>query len=357
MVMLEIRDITKWFDDTPVLNGVSAEVQQGEIFAIIGPSGAGKSTLLRIINLLEGETQGSVLLDGVDIKSGKTHMIRRRMGMVFQKPAAFNTTVYENVALGLRFRGFPESTIKKKVADGLTLVGLAGFEERRAKTLSGGEMQRVALARVMVTDPDLLLLDEPTANLDPVSVERIEDLIIRINREYSTTIIMSTHDMFQGQRLAHRIGVMMNGRFAQVGTTREIFITPFDRNVARFIGIENIIDGNILSADGGIALIDAGGIVIEAVTPNPAGTPVSLCIRPQDIAVSCSTEHAGSVRNVLSGHVVAVSPLGPLNRLTLDCGIRMSALITWKATEELGLEEGSPISASFKASAVHVVER
>lgn len=355
--MLDLRDITKTFGDSEVLRGVSAEIQKGEIFVIIGPSGAGKSTLLRIMNLLETPGRGDLLFDGICVHTETSLAFRRRMGMVFQKPAAFNTSVYENVALGLRFRGVPEAIVRQKVADGLSLVGLSGFEERKAKTLSGGEMQRVALARVMVTDPEILLLDEPTANLDPVSVDMIEDLILRINRDYATTIILSTHDMLQGQRLAHRIGVMMDGRFAQVGTPREIFSAPQDRYVARFVGIENIINGSITANDGGIARVKADGALFEVVTPLPPGTDVALCLRAEDIALSRSAEHAGSVRNLLSGRVSAITPMGPLNRITIDCGIRITAVVTWKATDDLGLQEGQQICASFKATAVHVMGR
>ena len=277
--------------------------------------------------------------------------------MVFQKSAVFNTSVYENVAIGLRFRKLPEADIKRKVEEGLGIVGLSGFETRMSKTLSGGEMQRVALARVMVTNPDLLLLDEPTANLDPVSVEMIEELILKINRELGVTILMSTHDMVQGQRLARRIGVMIDGRFAQMGTPREIFSAPHDRYVARFVGIENIIEGTVVSKDGGMATVDAAGVIVCAVTPLQAKTDVYLCLRPEDIAVSSSAEHAGSIRNVLPGRVSAITPMGPLNHLIIDCGFRLVASITWKATEELGFKEGSLVYVSFKASAVHVVKR
>ncbi|MCP1715027.1 tungstate transport system ATP-binding protein [Methanocalculus alkaliphilus] len=353
--MLRIDGISKRFGETDVLSGISADIEQGEFFTIIGPSGAGKSTLLRLINLLDTPTGGSISLDGISIHSDRSLEVRRRMGMVFQKPAVFKSTVYENIALGLRFRHEPESRIKEKVSESLDLVQLGGFEGRKAVTLSGGEMQRVAIARVMVTDPDLLLLDEPTANLDPVSVGVIEDLIIRINREFGTTIIMSTHDMFQGQRLAHRMGVMVDGTFAQIGTSREIFTTPHDRYVARFVGIENLIDGIISSTDGGIATIDAGGVKVQVVTPLSAGNRVTVCLRPEDIAVGLHPDHAESVRNVLQGTVVSITAMGPLTRLTLDCGIRLVAVVTWKAAEELGIEDGSTISASFKATAAHVL--
>lgn len=355
--MLELRNITKRFGDSDVLRGISAEISEGEIFTIIGPSGAGKSTLLRIISLLEPPTDGDILFNGLSIISDRSLETRRRMGMVFQKSAIFNVSVFENVAIGLRFRHVNDETIKKKVADALDIVGLAGFEERNGKTLSGGEMQRIALARVLVTDPDLLLLDEPTANLDPVSVRMIEELILRIHKKFNTTIIMSTHDMFQGQRLAHRIGVMINGRFAQFGTPREIFTTPNDRFVARFVGVENVIDGRITSKDRGIAFIQADGISIQVLSPLPVGTDVTVFFRPEDVAISASSEHAGSIRNVFPGRVLSVTPMGPYSRIHVDCGVPLLAMITYKATEELGLREGSIVCASFKATAPHVVLR
>ncbi|MFA5254427.1 MAG: ATP-binding cassette domain-containing protein, partial [Methanoregula sp.] len=172
-------------------------VKKGEIFTLIGPSGSGKTTLIRLIDLLDRPSSGRLVFDGTDTNAAESVRIalRRRMGMVFQKPVVLNTTVSENVAFGLKFRGQYSRDSTKTINEALDLVGLSGFGSRKAVTLSGGEMQRVALARAMVTGPDLLLLDEPTANLDPVSSAAIEDLIIRINREMHTTIVLSTHDM------------------------------------------------------------------------------------------------------------------------------------------------------------------
>ncbi len=356
--MIELQGIYKRFGEKDVLRDVNARIADGEIFALIGPSGSGKSSLLRLINLLDAPSAGRVLVDGVDIHADRSRELemRRRMGMVFQKPAVFNTTVYENIAYGLRFRGVPERAIRETIRDVLSVIGLEGYGKRRAKTLSGGEMQRVALARAMVTDPDILLMDEPTANLDPVSTETIERLVHRINREFGTTIVLATHDMVQGQRLAERIAVMMDGTFSQVGTPREIFALPKDRDVARFVGIENIIEGVVESNDGGIAVIDASGVRVEAVTPLQTGVKVCLCIRPEDITLGYARKAGTSARNVFPGKIVAIRPLGPLTRLVIDCGFELVSLITWKAAEELGVQEGTEIVVSFKASAVHVVQ-
>ena len=177
--MIELAGVRKQFDEKIVLDGVAGRIDRGEIFAVIGPSGSGKSTLLRLIDLLDTPTGGTIRVNGTDIHAGKSLAIQRMMGMVFQKPAVFNTTVAENVAVGLRFRGAREAAIREKVEEALDMVGLAGYGDRRARTLSGGEMQRVALARAMVIEPAILLMDEPTANLDPVSVATIEDLVVR----------------------------------------------------------------------------------------------------------------------------------------------------------------------------------
>ena len=356
--MIELIDVSKRFGDTVVLAGVTARVERGEIFAVIGPSGAGKSTLLRLINLLDRPEGGKIRINGIDIHAEKEQRlrIRRMMGMVFQKPAAFNSTVYENIAVGLRFRGADEGVIRKKVRDALDVVGLAGYEERRARTLSGGEMQRVALARAMVIEPEVLLMDEPTANLDPVSVGMIEELVLRINRDLGTTIVISTHDMYQGQRLAHRIGVLMDGAFAQVGTPREVFTVPASREVARFVGIENIIEGVVVASGNGKSAIDVGGIPIRAVSPLPPGEDVCLCIRSEDLRI-VQPDGEGGVPggNSLPGTVTSIAPRGPFSRVTVDCGFALSSILSWKAVDSLGIREGSRVVVSFAPESVHVV--
>lgn len=357
--MIELQHITKSFDDTQVLSDVNAVIKDGEIFAVIGPSGSGKSTLLRMINLLDSPTAGRILLDGTDIHGEHSQPLafRRRMAMVFQRPAVFNMSVYENIAYGLRLRHLPEEEIREKVGWALEVIGLSGYEKRQARTLSGGEMQRVALARAVVTAPAVLLMDEPTANLDPVSTAAIEELVVRINREQGQTVIISTHDMHQGQRLAHRIGVLMGGVFSQVGTPREVFATPKNKHVARFVGIENILSGEITDTSNGVVTIDVGGgVQVQAVAPFQAGTRVCACIKPEDITLYLVDGSLISARNVLAGTVTKMKAYGPLNHLTIDCGIPLTVLITWKSAEDLEIRVGARVRLSFKASAVHVVE-
>ena len=357
--MIRIEAVTKKFRETEILKTISLRILKGEIFTLIGPSGSGKTTLLRLINLLDTPTTGKIVFDGTDTSENeKVRLsVRRRMGMVFQKPAVLNTTVAENVAFGLKFRGVERSQIESRVQSALDLVGLPDFSKRRATTLSGGEMQRVSIARAMVTEPDVLLLDEPTANLDPVSSEIIENLILRINRELHTTVILSTHDMLQGQRLADRIGVIMDGRIVQVGTTNDIFYHPAGKDIARFVGIETILNGIVTTNDGGHASIDSGNAIFEAITTIPPGQRVMLFIRPEEVTIAIRDGDLPktSVRNQLTGTIKKMLPFGPFIRVTIDFGSPLTALVTRRSSDELGLAVGLTVIAGVKATAIHVI--
>jgi len=238
LTVLKIQHLYKRYTDRYVLEDINLEVERGEFFTIIGPNGAGKTTLLRLIDLLDSPTSGKIVFDGIDTsKCSETEKIhlRRRMAIVFQNPVLFNTTVFENVAYGLKIRGVDKSTIRKKVADVLELVGLANLWNRQATTLSGGEAQRVALARALVVEPEVLLLDEPTANLDPRNTAIIEKAILNVNKERKTTVVMATHNMFQAKRLAHRIAFLFYGKILEVGKPEEIFTNPKDSRTEAFI--------------------------------------------------------------------------------------------------------------------------
>lgn len=357
--MIRIERLSKKFNGAETLKEIDLEIKAGEIFTFIGPSGSGKTTLLRLIDLLDRPTSGRIVFDGEDTAVSETKQlaIRRRMGMVFQKPAVLNATVAENVAFGLKFRNIPWEEIATRVPKALELVGLPDLSGRRAPTLSGGEMQRVAIARAMVTEPDVLLLDEPTANLDPVSSDLIEDLILRINKKFHTTIIMSTHDMIQGQRLADRIGVIMNGRLVQVGSSAEIFYQPSGREIARFVGIDAIHGGTVIENRGGHALIRVRETCFEALTDIREGRRVVLYIRPEEVSLMPHDASLvrSSVRNHFTGRITKMVPSGPFVRVTVDCGFILTSLITRRSCTELGLLVGTNVVAGIKATAIHVL--
>ncbi|HUT38149.1 MAG TPA: ABC transporter ATP-binding protein [Methanoregula sp.] len=357
--MIRVTGLSRRAGGKTILESVNLEIHRGEIFTFIGPSGSGKTTLLRLIDLLDMPTTGTIIFDGTDTAASNPVRlsIRRRMAMVFQKPAVLNTTVAGNVAFGLKFRGIEKSEIDSRVPEALDIVGLLHLADRKAITLSGGEMQRVAIARALVTRPEVLLLDEPTANLDPVNTELIENLILAIHRTFHTTIILSTHDMIQGQRLADRIGVIIDGRMVQIGSTNDIFYQPVCKDIARLVGIDTNLKGVVKSNDRGHAEIEIGGSIFEAITSTPADQQVALYIRPEEVTLklpdsgSCKT----SARNQLSGTITRMVQFGPFIRVTVDCGSPLTALITRRSCGELGLTIGTVVTAAVKATAIHVI--
>jgi tungstate transport system ATP-binding protein len=358
MSLIEVADLTHSYGERKVLQDLNLGIGRGEVFALIGPTGAGKTTLLRIIDLLEVPGSGEIYFDGKCIpRSGKQRLeIRRRMSFIHQKPQVFNLSVYDNVACGLRWRGERKNRIAEKVDHILEMVGLKGYENRNARTLSGGEAQRVALARSLVLEPEVLLLDEPTANLDPVSTAKIEQLISYVARQHNATMIMATHDMSQGQQLAGRIGVLLNGRLAQTGNATDIFRSPQNEEVAHFVGMENIMEGVVIASNEGIAMVNIGGDALQAVSSYPVGKEVYACIRPEDITLALSSTRS-SARNSFQAKVTRVTTLGPLSRVEIDCGFRLVALVTRISAEELNLQAGREVYATFKATGVHIMER
>jgi tungstate transport system ATP-binding protein len=356
--LLELRDIGQTREGRDILKGVNLGIDRGEVFALIGPTGAGKTTLLRIINMLDKPGRGVLLYDGTDTASSDKFRLesRRRMAFVLQKPVVFNSTVYYNIACGLKWRGIDKPRVLKKVNEMLDITGLTGYEARNARTLSGGEMQRVAIARAVATDPELLLLDEPTANLDPVSTAKIEDILAGIIKQNTITVVMATHDMAQGQRLADRIGVLADGELVQIGTPGEIFTHPRSRGVAEFVGMENLLEGVIASCEGEMALIDVNGTMIEAVTDCNVGEEVSVGLRPEDITIAMS-RLSSSARNSLAGIITWTVSSGPLCRVEIDCGFPLVALVTKRSAEEMGLVKGTRVYATFKAVSLNIIRR
>ncbi|MDH7597395.1 MAG: phosphate ABC transporter ATP-binding protein [Methanothrix sp.] len=216
--MIRIEGVSVERNGRQILDDINVDVRTGETLGIIGPTGAGKTTLLRVMDLIEVPSKGRVLFRGEALKNeGERLAARRRIGVVFQRPVMLRGNVYDNVAYGLRIRHLSKDEIDGRVKAALSDVGLEGYERRPAGMLSGGEMQRVALARALAISPELLLLDEPTANLDPRTSYVIEDLISRAKMR-GMTVVISTHDLPQAVRLADRIVIIMDGRVVSSGS-------------------------------------------------------------------------------------------------------------------------------------------
>ncbi|MCK9441747.1 MAG: phosphate ABC transporter ATP-binding protein [Methanothrix sp.] len=225
MALLEISSLGKSYGKAEVLKGIDLTVERGEILGLIGPTGSGKTTLLRLVNLLDEPSTGSILFEDREV-SGRPEReklsMRRKMAMVFQKPVMFKASVEENVSFGLRMRGRVDAKeMRGQTKEALAAMGLSGYESRDANTLSGGEMQRIALARAWVLQPELLLLDEPTANLDPGSAASIDRLLHSL-ADSRTAVILATHNMQQCRKLADRVAVLQAGRLVAVGKSEEI---------------------------------------------------------------------------------------------------------------------------------------
>jgi len=226
--ILALQDVHKGYGNKEVLRGLDLEVGAGEIFGVLGPSGAGKTTVLRLMGLLEVPDRGHVLIHGRALAPGSPEALtqRRRMCIILQNPALFRASVFDNVAYGLWLRGVPEEEIRGRVFAALDFVGLLDRAHDRAGRLSGGEQQRVAFARAAVLRPEVLLLDEFTSNLDPANVRLLEQATRRYRRETGCTVVVVTHNPFQAKRLADRVGLLLEGRFVEVGPTEEVFETP-----------------------------------------------------------------------------------------------------------------------------------
>lgn len=358
MSFIKTEGLGKKYGDKEILKGIDIAVEKGDVFTVIGPTGAGKTTLLYLLDLLTMPSAGRVYFDGADVTIQKRARFeaRRRMAFVLQKPVLFNAGLYDNIACGLRWRRLNRGKIRRTVDEILDMVDLSSYRDRDVGTLSGGEVQRVAIARALAIGPEALLLDEPTANLDPRSTSRIEALITKIIQQYRTTTIMTTHDLAQGQRLSDKIGVLISGRLEQAGSWSEISLAPQNRKVAEFIGIENIIDGVIAVAAEGVVTVKTGGGMIEAVSEREMGEEVCVCIRAEDITLARS-QAISSARNSFPVEITKVIIAGPLAWVRADAPFALTALVTKGSAERLDLKAGTTVYATFKATRVHLVAR
>jgi tungstate transport system ATP-binding protein len=342
-----------------VLDVPHVALQAGEILAVVGPNGAGKSTLLRVLGLLEPPEAGTIRLRGATVvPGGSTLAWRRRMAVAFQDPLLCDTTVAANVALALRLRRGHEGAAGERVTGWLERLGIAHLAARGARSLSGGEAQRVSLARAMVVNPEVLFLDEPFSSLDPPTREALIADLEPLLHQARTTTLFVTHDRQEALRLGHRIAVLMEGRIAQLDRPEVVFAAPADEEVARFMGIETILPGRIVEQRGGLAVVDVGGITLEGLGDLPGGASVLVCLRPEDVTL-CRVDAGPGVpttaRNRMLGRVGRLMPLGPQVRVRVEGPVAVTALITRQSRDELNLRHGDAVLATFKASAVHLL--
>jgi len=356
---LEVKNLVHYYGDRKILEIERFAVEPGEVLAVIGPNGAGKSTLLRIINLLEKPDRGEIYLEGKMIGDSQVTLAeRRKMAMVFQDPLLFNQSVFANVAYGLKLRKLSEQKIRDRVSAILEKMKIDHLSSKPAWQLSGGEAQRVSLARALVIQPEVLFLDEPFTFLDPPTRESIREDLVRLIREMKLTTVYVTHDRTEALIVADRIVMMERGMILQDGSPFEVFNYPASEIVANFVGVETILPGRPVSSWDGLTRIEIDGSEIEVVGEYKDNEKVLVCIRPEEVLIEeAGEEHHTSARNHFLGRVAGLLNMGALIKVDLDCGFPLVSYITKQSREELGLEVGSVVRAAFKASAVHVIRK
>jgi len=350
--IVALRNVTKTFGNRRALDDVNLQIREGEILACLGPNGSGKTTLLKILAFIEEPTKGEIHFGGVQVSDQNRGQVRMESTMVFQKTVLFSTSVYNNIAYGLKIRGMSKTKMDEEVRKALSLVKLEGFEKRQAKKLSGGEQQRVTLARALVLNPRLLLLDEPTANLDPKNASIIEEAIAMVNRELGTTVVIATHNMFQAKNLPQRVALITEGQIGEVGEPAQIF-GRLSKTLASFAALDNTFMGEAKITDDGATLVNIGNGVEIMATIQRVGQ-VAIFVSPEDIILS-KNRLTSSARNVLGGKIIEISDLGSVVRLKVDVGKPFTVQITKRSFKEMGLNLNAEVFLTFKASSVQTI--
>ena len=324
------------------LQDVSFTLPKGAWGVVLGPAGSGKTTMLETIAGIRAATAGRVILRGVDVTTHSPDA--RRVGMVYQHGYLFpHLTVEENIAYGA------DVTAAREVAERL---GADAFNARAVTSLSGGERQIVALARALAPSPDIVLLDEPFAALDPRRRVRVRAELRRLQREREMTVLHVTHDFVEAGTVGDLAIVMERGSVAQLGAPDVLFRKPSSASIAEFLGAENVFSG-VISGSGTLQFA-GDGIELTGVGEHPGGAGHAV-IRAEDVTIARERAASTSARNVLEGAVMEVAVDGPLARVTMGVGrTTLLAVVTRGAAEELGLAPGIPVVASIKATAVHL---
>lgn len=349
MAGVALGDVTKRFGAVEAVSHVTFQVEEGEFFSLLGPSGCGKTTLLRMLAGFISPTAGVISIGGQNVTGLPPE--KRDVGIVFQNYAIFpHMNVYDNIAFGLRMRKLDRAEIDRRVRSALEQVGLRGYEKRYQREMSGGEQQRVALARVLVTEPRILLLDEPLSALDKKLREEMKYWIRDLHAQLRITAIYVTHDQGEALTMSDRIAVMRNGAIEQIGTPREVYEQPKTRFVTDFIGESNIVPVRVIDANYHFARVQLAEFTVnvpvqEHVSP---GQAVSLVVRPEHILLG--TDDSRPDLNVLTARVTNELYHGSLIRYELQVGEHSLVAESQNTQEQELYPVGAEIGVGWKPS-------
>jgi len=361
--MIEVRELSLEFDAFS-LEEINLKVEEGEHFVILGPTGGGKTILLECVAGLRAPKRGKIWLKGRDITNLAPE--ERGIGYVPQDYALFPfLSVEENIVFGLRLRRLPPAEIGRRLQRFSQMLGIGHLLRRSPQNLSGGEKQRVALARALIIDPALLLLDEPFSAVDPGTQAELQLELKRLHQRLGLTILHVTHDFEEAFVLGDRIGVLWEGRIAQVGTPEDVFYAPCNRQVAQFLGIKNIFAGQVLELRHDTLYISWQGHTIQAYAPSdPPPSTVFFCIRPEEVMIIRPDRplRANIKENLLSGQIVDQIPRGATytlffkaDGLRLERDYHLEIQIPRHAYQRLNLARGKRVTVSLKKSAIHLL--
>jgi molybdate transport system ATP-binding protein len=330
------------------------------VMILFGPSGSGKTTILRCLAGLEQPEAGTISFnDQVWFDATATVNVppqARGLGYMTQDYALFpNYTVEGNIAYGLG--GLSVQEKKARVSEALSLLQIEQLAQQRPGQLSGGQQQRVALARAIARRPRLLLLDEPLSALDaPTRIKLCRDLRLLLTQLVIPSVVV-THDWTEALALGDHIAVIDDGRVLQTGKPQDVFSRPINAEVARVVGVETVIEGTVREVRDELATVQVGPVVLTAMALPGIESKVLVCLRAEDVTLELAGSAETSARNHPRGRVQAITSLGALVQVTIDCGFLLTALVTHSARHDLELVVGSDVRAAFKAGAVHLIPR
>ncbi|MEW6544825.1 MAG: ABC transporter ATP-binding protein [Nitrospirota bacterium] len=356
-----VAEFEKRYDGGPAV-AVSFRLPVGRpsVLVLFGPSGTGKTTVLRCLAGLERITAGSIRFAGEIWAQAESGLLvrpqARSVGYLHQDYALFpHLTVAGNTAYALSRLSHEQRAAR--VRDMVRLCKLDGLEDRYPSQLSGGQQQRVGLARVLASRPRLLLLDEPLSALDLPTREQMRSELRGLIMGQDVPAIWVTHDWAEALTLADQVAVMGVGKILQVGPPEEVFSRPVNAEVAAIVGVETVLPATVVERRDDLAALVVGEVRLWAVEPQGQGDSFYLCIRAEDVTLERGARPDSSARNHLVGRVAEVRAAGPVSRVVVDCGVLLSALVTRQAAQELALGPGAPVTATIKASAIHLVPR